>query len=161
MSEAKRYLVAGQWKSGTESFEVKSPYNGDVVATVASPTPDDVESAVAAAAGVFDEARKLPVHARAEALMHISRRLGERAEEVAHLIAREGGKPLKWATVEAARAVSTFRWAAEECRRYGSDLMRLDTEAALGSRLGLVRRFPPGAGLGVAPFNFPPEIGGP
>ena len=158
MSEVKRYLVAGEWKTGSDTFDVRSPYNGDVVATVASPTPHDVESAVTAAADVFDESRKLPVHARAEALMHISGRLGERADEVAHLIAREGGKPLKWATVEAARAVSTFRWAAEECRRYGSDLMRLDTEAALGSRLGIVRRFPLGPVLGIAPFNFPVNL---
>ena len=158
MSDVKRYLVAGEWKSGTDTFDVRSPYNGDHVATVASPTPDDVAAAVAAAAEVFDDSRRLPVHARAEALMHISRRLGERAEEVAHLIASEGGKPVKWATVEAARAVSTFRWAAEECRRYGSDLMRLDTEAALGSRLGLVRRFPLKPVFGIAPFNFPVNL---
>lgn len=158
MSDVKRYLVAGEWKTGSDTFDVKSPYNGELVATVATPTMDDVESAVAAAANVFEESRKLPVHARAEALMHISRRLGERNEEVARLIAREGGKPLKWAKVEAARAVSTFRWAAEECRRYGSDLMRLDTEAALGSRLGIVRRFPLGPVLGIAPFNFPVNL---
>jgi acyl-CoA reductase-like NAD-dependent aldehyde dehydrogenase len=158
MSDIKRYLVAGDWRAGTDTFEVKSPYNGDLVATMASPTSEDVESAVAAAAEVFDESRKLPVHARAEALMHISRRLGERSEEVARLIAQEGGKPLKWANVEAARAASTFRWAAEECRRYGSELMRLDTEAALGSRMGIVRRFPLGPVLGIAPFNFPVNL---
>src|ERR671918_2306485 len=158
MSDIKRYLVAGDWRAGTDTFEVKSPYNGDLVATMASPTSEDVESAVTAAADVFDESRKLPVHARAEALMHISRRLGERSEEVARLIAQEGGKPLKWANVEAARAASTFRWAAEECRRYGTELMRLDTEAALGSRLGIVRRFPLGPVLWIAPFNFPGNL---
>ena len=68
----------------------------------------DVERAVAEADRVFDETRKLPVHARSEALMHISKRLEERASEVAEIICREGGKPLKWAKVEAARAVSTI-----------------------------------------------------
>ena len=67
----------------------------------------------------------------------------------------EGGKPLKWAKVEAARGASTFRWAAEEARREGGSLMRLDTEALLGSRLGLIRRFPMGPMLAIAPFNFP------
>ena len=33
--------------------------------------------------------------------------------------------------------------------------MRLDTEAALGSRVGLLRRFPFGPVLGITPFNFP------
>jgi acyl-CoA reductase-like NAD-dependent aldehyde dehydrogenase len=152
------FLVAGQWRTGTDSFEVKSPFNQEVVATVGTPTRDDVEAAIAAASAAFDETRKLPIHARADALTHISQRLAERSDEVAELIAREGGKPLKWAKVEAARAVSTFRWAAEECRRFSGELMRLDTEAALGSRLALIRRFPLGPVFGIAPFNFPVNL---
>ena len=69
------------------------------------------------------------MHARAEALDHISRRLAETIDENAELIAREGGKPLKWAKVEATRAVSTFRWACEVLRHGDDELMRLDTEA--------------------------------
>ena len=158
MADVKPYLVAGEWRTGEEHFEVTSPYDGNVVARIGVPTDDDVERAVARAAEDFDEARKLPVHARAEALMHISRRLQERTDEVAETIAREGGKPLKWSKVEAARAVSTFRWAAEELRRGDDELMRLDTEAALGSRIGLVRRFPLGPVFGIAPFNFPVNL---
>jgi aldehyde dehydrogenase (NAD+) len=158
MAKTKPYLVAGEWRTGSKSFEVTSPFDGDVVAAVGAPSAEDVEDATQAAADVFDESRKLPVHRRAEALVHISRRLGERVDEVAEVIAREGGKPLKWARVEATRAVSTFRWAAEECRREGGELMRLDTEEALGSRLGIVRRFPLGPVLGISPFNFPVNL---
>lgn len=158
MTELKKYLVAGEWRSGSDSFDVKSPYDGEVVAQVALPTEEDVEVAVQAAADVFEESRKLPVHARADALMHISNRLKERTEEVAEVIAREGGKPIKWAKVEAARAASTFRWAAEEVRREGGELMRLDAEEALGPRMGYVRRFPLGPVLAIAPFNFPVNL---
>ncbi len=158
MPDTKRYLVAGEWKRGSDTFEVASPYDGAVVATVAKPTADDVETAVEAAAQVFDESRKLPVHARAEALMHISIRLKARADEVAELIAQEGGKPIKWAKVEAARAVSTFRWAAEVCRSFQGEIMRLDTEESLGSRIALVRRFPLGPVLAITPFNFPVNL---
>jgi aldehyde dehydrogenase (NAD+) len=117
-----------------------------------------VEEAVSKATETFEGSRNLPVHARAEALMHISRRLQERTDEVAETIAREGGKPLKWSKVEAARAVSTFRWAAETLRQMDGDLLRLDTDPALGSRLGLVRRFPYGPVLGISPFNFPVNL---
>ena len=152
------FLVAGEWREGGDSFDVASPFDGAVVATVASPAAGDVEDAVAAAAAAFDETRVLPLHARAEALAHVSKRLADRAGEVAELIAREGGKPLKWAKVEAARAASTFRWAAEECRRDGGELMRFDSEAALGSRVGIVRRFPLGPVLAITPFNFPVNL---
>jgi acyl-CoA reductase-like NAD-dependent aldehyde dehydrogenase len=153
-----KYLVAGEWKSSSDTFDVASPYDGEVVATVASPTKADVESAAAAAADAFDETRKLPLHVRAAALTHISERLAERGDEIAELIAREGGKPLKWAKVEAARAVSTFRWAAEECRREGGELMRFDSDASAGARIGLVRHFPLGPVLAITPFNFPVNL---
>ncbi|MDQ4064976.1 MAG: aldehyde dehydrogenase family protein, partial [Actinomycetota bacterium] len=149
MTNVTPYVVAGERRTGDESFEVSSPFDGEVVARVATPTADDIEAAVAGAARVFEETRTLPIHARAEALRHISEQLAARKDEVAGLIAREGGKPLKWATVEAARAVSTFRWAAEECRRTGGELMRLDTEESLGPRMALIRRFPLGPVLGI------------
>ncbi|HWC14590.1 MAG TPA: aldehyde dehydrogenase family protein [Actinomycetota bacterium] len=159
MSDAtKRYLVAGEWKPSEETFDVKSPYDDKVVATVASPSDADVEAAVAAASESFGETRKLPLHVRADALAHISERLAERSGEIAELIAREGGKPLKWAKVEAARAVSTFGWAAEECRREGGELMRFDSDASAGARVGIVRRFPLGPVLAITPFNFPVNL---
>ena len=158
MPEKKAFLVAGEWRTSSETFEVESPYDGALVATVCSPSDRDTEDAVAAAHSAFDETRRLPLHERADALMHISDRIGERAEEVAELIAREGGKPFKWAVVEAARARSTFRWAAEECRREGGEMMRFDTEESLGSRIGLIRRFPLGPVLAITPFNFPVNL---
>jgi acyl-CoA reductase-like NAD-dependent aldehyde dehydrogenase len=152
------FLVAGRWVSSDETFEVRDPYDDSLVAEVCSPSDSDVETAIAAAHAVFDESRTLPVHVRAEALRHISERLQERSEEIAMLIAKEGGKPLKWARVEAARAVSTFRWAAEEIRREPGELMRLDTEESLGPRAAIVRRFPRGPVLAIAPFNFPVNL---
>ncbi len=149
------FLVNGDWRTGEGTFEVKSPYDDSVVAEIGVPTDADVEEAAVTAHETFKTSQHLPVHARSEALDHISKRLSETIDENAELIAREGGKPLKWARVEATRAVSTFRWASEVIRHGDDELMRLDTEAALGSRIGLLRRFPIGPVLGITPFNFP------
>jgi aldehyde dehydrogenase (NAD+) len=155
MTETRPFLVNGEWRTGEGTFEVHSPYDDGVVAEIAVPTEADVEEATAVAAATFEESKQLPIWARSEALDHISKRLSETIEENAKLIAAEGGKPLKWATVEATRAVSTFRWASEVIRHGDDELMRLDTEQALGSRVGLLRRFPLGPVLGITPFNFP------
>jgi aldehyde dehydrogenase (NAD+) len=152
------FYVAGEWRTGEGTLEVRSPYDGSLVAEVGVPTDRDVEDAVSAAAETFERSRVLPAHARAEALLHISRRIAERRQEMAEAVAREGGKPVKWALVEVGRAVSTFRWAAEEARRMDGEFLRLDTEEALGSRAGLVRRFPFGPVLGITPFNFPVNL---
>ena len=149
------YLVNGEWRTGDGSFEVHSPFDDSVVAEIGVPTETDVEEAAATAHETFKESSKLPIHARADALDHVSKRLGETIDENAELIAREGGKPLKWAKVEATRAVSTYRWASETIRHGDDEVMRLDTEASLGSRIGIVRRFPIGPVLGITPFNFP------
>src|SRR6266536_1268278 len=154
----KPFYVAGDWRMGQGTLDVKSPYDGSVVATLGVPSDADVEDAVAAATETFDESRRLPTHVRAEALAHMSMRIGERVDELAETVAREGGKPLKWAKVEVTRAVSTFRWAAEECRRFGGEFLPLDTEESLGSRAGIVRRFPFGPVLGISPFNFPVNL---
>ncbi|MEZ5116312.1 MAG: aldehyde dehydrogenase family protein [Candidatus Nanopelagicales bacterium] len=149
------FWLAGRPAGSDVTAEVRHPDDGTLVAAYAVPTAGQVEEAVAAAWRSRHAAQALSAAARADALAHVSRRLTERADEVAHLITAENGKPLMWARAEAARAASTFRWAAEEARRWGGDLQRLDTDAAMAGRAAVVRRFPHGPVLGIAPFNFP------
>ncbi|MGV8910370.1 MAG: aldehyde dehydrogenase family protein [Propionicimonas sp.] len=149
------FYLSGVPTFGEGSFEVRSPYDGSLVAEVSRPTAAQAEQAVADLTAVRAEAQALPAHVRAAALDHISARLAERSEELAALITAENGKPLMWARTEVARAVSTFRWAAEEARRFAGDLMRLDTEPSQTGRMGIVRRFPRGPVLAITPFNFP------
>ena len=152
---AKAFWIAGKQAIGDTSFDVTSPYDGTLVASVSVPTEEQVEQAVAAAHSSAKETASQPAHVRAAALDHVSRRLAERTEEIAALITAENGKPLKWARAEVGRAVSVFRWAAEEARRFSGDLQRLDTDASATGRTAIVRRFPKGPILGIAPFNFP------
>jgi glyceraldehyde-3-phosphate dehydrogenase (NADP+) len=149
------FYVAGQPACGDDEVTVTHPYDGRVVGRTTWATPEQVETAVAAAARVADEAAALPAHVRAGGLDHVSRRLAERRQEIAELITAENGKPVKWALTEADRAVSVFRWAAEEARRFTGELQRLDTDAGGTGRLALVKRVPRGPVLGISPFNFP------
>ncbi|HEY1486240.1 MAG TPA: aldehyde dehydrogenase family protein, partial [Micromonosporaceae bacterium] len=155
MSEIRPFLLSGRPTTGDTTLAVTSPWDGSLVAEVSVPTAHQVEQAVADLDAVRREAQALPAHVRAGALDHISRRLAERAEEVAEVITAENGKPLVWSRGEVARAISTFRWAAEEARRFSGELQRLDTDAAATGRMAVVRRFPLGPVLGIAPFNFP------
>ncbi|WP_433893090.1 aldehyde dehydrogenase family protein [Streptomyces sp. CA-111067] len=150
------FWLAGRPATGTDGFDVTSPWDGGLVGRVSVPTAAQVEEAVAAAAGARDAFSATPAHVRAAALDHVSRRLAERAEEIARLITAENGKPLKWSRGEVGRAVSVFRLAAEEARRFnGGEAQRLDTDPGGVGRLALTRRFSRGAVLGIAPFNFP------
>ncbi|MFZ1411584.1 MAG: aldehyde dehydrogenase family protein [Micropruina sp.] len=155
MTDVKPFWLSGVPTFGERTTQVTSPYTGEVVAEVSLPTAEQVEQAVADLYAIRGEAQALPAHVRAGALDHISRRLAERIDDIAALLTAENGKPVMWARGEVGRAVSTFRWAAEEARRFSGELQRLDTDAAASGRLALVRKFPRGVVLGIAPFNFP------
>ncbi len=149
------FWLAGTAATGDTEFTVVNPYTGESAGTVSVPGVEQIEQAVAAAHAVASRAAALPAHVRADALDHLSRRIGERAEEIARTITAESGKPIKWARAEAGRAVSVFRWAAEEARRDSGELQRLDTDPGGTGRMALIRRVPKGPVLGISPFNFP------
>ncbi|WP_214413131.1 aldehyde dehydrogenase family protein [Sphaerisporangium fuscum] len=153
--DVRPFWLAGSPATGDAELTVTNPHDDRVVGVASMPTPEQVEQAIAAAHAVRKEAAALPIHVRAEALAHVSRRLSERAEEIAQLISAENGKPIFWARGEVGRAIATFRFAAEETRRFSGDVQRLDTEAAAKGRLAYVSRQPYGPVLAVTPFNFP------
>ncbi|MCM3884686.1 aldehyde dehydrogenase family protein [Frankia sp. R82] len=155
MADVQPFWLAGRPAQGPAVLEVRHPYDGALVATVAQPSAEQVEQAVAAAVAVAPQLGALPAHVRASALGHVSREIARRGDEIARLITAESGKPLTWSRAEVARASSTFRWGAEEARRFAGDLTRLDTDPTGEGRLALSRRFPRGPVLGIAPFNFP------
>ncbi len=154
MTPRAAWIAGAPWTAG-DVAQVTNPYDGTVVGTHAVPDAAAVEAAVSAAWAVRHEAARLPAADRAGALMSVSAAIADRAEEFAQLIVAENGKPIRWARAEVGRAVSTFRWAAEEARRFSGELQRLDTDTAAAGRMALVRRFPHGPVLGIAPFNFP------
>ncbi|MEN9742175.1 MAG: hypothetical protein RIR66_1131 [Actinomycetota bacterium] len=158
MTSAHPFWLAGTAATSGNLENVIHPGDGQVVGQYHVPTKDQVEEAVAAAWNVRHEFVRTTAAQRAEALMHISKRLAERVDEIAKLIVEENGKPLLWAKAEAGRATTVFRWAAEEVRRFSGEIQRLDTEAAAAGRMAIIRRFPHGPVLGISPFNFPMNL---
>lgn len=147
--------VAGKPVDGPDTFEIRNPYDDQLVGTTSWATAQQIEEAVEAAHQLRDEAAALPIHVRAEALAKISQTISERSEEIAQLVTAENGKPILWARAEVGRAVSVFRLAAEEARRWSGEAMRLDTDKTAEGRLAYVRHVPKGVVLAISPFNFP------
>ncbi len=149
------FWLAGQRVDDGEVAEVRHPGSGQLIAHYVVPGAEHIERAAAAAAQAAPACRALSAAERAAALDHVVAQLDARFDEVAELITAENGKPAIWARAEVTRAQSTFRWAAEEARRFGGEVQRLDTDAAMNGRAAIIRRFPIGPVLGIAPFNFP------
>ena len=148
-------LVAGRTVYGGDATEIRSPYDGGLVAVVHRAGPAEIEAAIAGAVRAFEETRKLPSWRRAEILERISAALGERREELARGVALEAGKPISIARVEVDRAAFTFKVAAEETKRIYGEIVPLDWVPGTERRTAHVRRVPLGPIAGITPFNFP------
>ena len=148
-----RLYLDGEWVETGEWLEVRSPYSGEVVATVAKAGKEQARRAVDAAARVMRE--PLPPWKRADLLDRISQIIGERNEEIAQVISAEAGKPIKNARVEAARAVNTYNLSAGEARRLTGETVPITGTQPGHGHIAWTVRVPIGVVGAITPFNFP------
>jgi acyl-CoA reductase-like NAD-dependent aldehyde dehydrogenase len=149
------FLVDGKWMEDGEPVEVRSPYDGAVIARVVQGNRQHADAAIAAAVKAFGTTRRLPAFERQRVLRRIAEGIAQRKEEFARTLSQEAGKPIKAARTEVERAIFTFTVAAEESTRIYGEYLPLDWQEYTAGRWGIVRRFPLGPIAGITPFNFP------
>ncbi|MEJ2665499.1 MAG: aldehyde dehydrogenase family protein [Deinococcales bacterium] len=148
-------FVAGQWLRTGDRLEVRSPYDGELVAVVHRAGPEQIEAAIAGATRAFQATRHMPAWQRSEALAAISAGIAAQREDLARTMALEAGKPIQAARGEVDRAVFTFKVASEETRRIYGEIVPLDWIPGLEGREAHVRQVPLGPVAGISPFNYP------
>lgn len=148
-------LIGGEAVVTGATYEVRSPYDGEIVAVVHRAGPAEIDAAISAAVRSYETTRKLPAWRRSEILSRIADEIAANRNDFARTIALEAGKPLKTALVEADRAAFTFRVAAEEAKRIYGEIIPLDWLPGTEGRVAHVRRVPLGPIVGITPFNFP------
>jgi glyceraldehyde-3-phosphate dehydrogenase (NADP+) len=148
-----RMLVAGEWREGSRTIEVRNPLDRRLVATVPRGTAADVEAAVGAATAALAQA--FPTHARYDVLTRAAALVEQRQDEYARTIAAEGSKTIREARREPPRAATILRLCAEEGRRLAGETLPFDTRPGSESRVGYYFRFPVGTVGVITPFNDP------
>jgi len=149
----RKILVDGEWYETGETLDVRSPFDGSVVAQVAYGGAADARRAIDAAAKAMKT--PVPAHERAAVLDRLAAILRERRDEFARTIAQEAGKPFATAQAEADRAVQTVLFSAVEARSLGGEVIGMDAHPAGSGHAGLVMRLPIGVVGAISPFNFP------
>ncbi len=149
----RKILVDGEWYETGETLDVRSPFDGSVVAQVAYGGAADARRAIDAAAKAMKT--PVPAHERAAVLDRLAAILRDRRDELARTIAQEAGKPFATAQAEADRAVQTVLFSAVEARSLGGEVIGMDAHPAGSGHAGLVMRLPIGVVGAISPFNFP------
>src|SRR3954469_3251957 len=148
-------FIGGNAAETSDTYEVRAPYDDQLVAVIHRAGPAEIEDAIARAERAFQTTRTLPSWRRAEILEAVSAAIAEQRDDFARTIALEAGKPVKTARGEAERAAFTFKVAAEESKRIYGEIVPLDWLPGNDGRFAHVRRVPLGPIAGITPFNFP------
>lgn len=147
--------VNGTSRPSTTSRPVRDPWSGDLVASVAMSTDDDVRAAIAAAAAAQPSVASLAVHRRAQILRQSAALTEERAERYAETITRQTGKALKNALREVRRAAWTMRAAATAAETHLGSVAVADAAPEDEGVLAITVWEPVGVVAAITPFNAP------
>src|SRR3990170_1581185 len=114
-----KMFINGQWVGADsgETFEVRNPATGDLVALVPDGNAYDTNRAIDAASKAFPLWARVPAKERAAFLMKVRDLMLERQEELARLVAIEEGKPIVEARGEIQYSAEFLSFFAEECKR--------------------------------------------
>jgi len=154
MKETKLW-INGQWKNAKETYELKSPYSGEVIAKVAKASISDVEQAIEGAQEAFQTFKKTTAYERAEILYKVVDVMRQRKEELAEILALEAGKPISAGLTEIERTIATYQFAAEGAKQAMGETVPMDAAPGAGDRIGWTKREPLGVISAITPFNFP------
>jgi 1-pyrroline dehydrogenase len=153
MGTTRKNFIGGAWQDARSdrTDAVIDPATGEVITDVASSNEADVDAAVEAAAGAFDEWAATAPGQRAAALHALADRLEEKADHLVTIESRNVGKPI-------AAVPDEISFLADNLRYFGSGARNLTTQAPgeyLAGYTSILRREPLGVVASIAPWNYP------
>src|SRR3990170_693961 len=150
-------LVGGQWvdASATEWLDDTNPATDEVIARVPLSPKGDVDAAVQAALGAWEEWRETPPISRARYFFNLKNLMEAYFEELARIVSQDHGKIIDEARGEVRRAIENVEVAA------GIPSLMMGYNLEDGAAAGIdeeVLYQPLGVFAGISPFNFPAMV---
>ena len=126
MSEVKKFVVNGEWRSGVgKTFESINPADGTLAGVIYSATEVDVDDAVCGGLAVAesDEWRAMAAHKRAKMLNDFADLIDRDRKLLCELQAVDNGKTVKEGYIHVDMAIEKFRYCAAVCETLESTIM--------------------------------------
>lgn len=145
-------LIGGEQIAGEGAgLEVENPFTEETIATVGTPSGEQLDAAIAAASEAQRGWSRTPAIERGELLHEVARRLRERTDELAELMTLEGGKPRVENADEVGWTAAAFDYYAE----IGRDSAGRVIPSIESTQLSLVVKDPVGVVGCIVPWNYP------
>lgn len=147
-------LIGGVWTTGEAgTFEVTSPYNGQAIGVVSTPSLSQMDQAIKKAAEAQKDWARSPMKERARVLYQFRHILMRDLEKIAHLKSSECGKTFEEARAGLMKGIEVLEFALS--------IQNLDLGGKVEVSRGVTceyRREPLGVIANITPFNFPAMV---
>ena len=146
-------FIGGEWRKASDgaTFKTTNPATGEVLASCAEATREDVDLAVKEAWKAFDSWKKTTVNERAVILNKVADIIDENKEFLATVESMDNGKPIREClAIDIPMSADHFRYFA------GCIMAEEGSATMLGEdTLSLILREPIGVVGQIVPWNFP------
>jgi acyl-CoA reductase-like NAD-dependent aldehyde dehydrogenase len=147
-----RMLIGGELIAGDgPPLEVENPFTEETIASVGTPSEEQLGAALAGAGEAAREWGRAPAVDRGELLREVATRLRARTDELAEVMTMEGGKPLVENSDEVGWTAACLDYYAE----IGRDSAGRVIPSIESSQLSLVLKEPLGVIGCIVPWNYP------
>lgn len=147
-------FIQGEWVKGDGSeFAILSPYHGKKIGTVSTPSKEQIQKAIHAAAKAQIEWGKTPLKERTRVLFNFHDILVRDIDAISHLKSAESGKTFAEGKAGLMKGI--------EVLEYALSLQNMEVGGKLEVSRGVsceYRRAPLGVVANITPFNFPAMV---
>jgi acyl-CoA reductase-like NAD-dependent aldehyde dehydrogenase len=149
-----RMFIDGEWcgSASGETFEVRSPATGEILATLPRANREDVRRAVDAAEEAQPRIARLSVKERSEMAVRITEAIRPNIEAWALDLTLEQGKPIREARLEVSEVIPNLLWNTEDLKRVETPVLEGYSKPEM---MYLLRREPLGTIGVITPWNYP------
>jgi glyceraldehyde-3-phosphate dehydrogenase (NADP+) len=152
------YTLVGERRGPVDgqTLEIKSPLDGSVIGRVHEFTPEEIDTAMTAAAEQQPDWADQPLDVRARIISKAADLLEARVDELAELLVMEVVKSRKDSRDEVVRSADFVRFTSEEGKRIVGDAQFSDAFPRQSrNKLSISYRTPMGVVLAIPPYNYP------
>ncbi len=152
-------MATTQTRPAASTLESFNPATGELVGSVATITPDQVQGVVDDVARIQPAWAELALGDRGRYMRHTAEALLEEIDEIAELLVSEQGKPRAEAyTMELLPTVDALRWVAKQGPKILAEEKVRMSQAFLASKKSRFTYEPIGVVGVIAPWNYPWSI---
>src|SRR5205085_9110896 len=152
-----KYEVVKNYYSGafhesvsTESLDVVSPLDGNLLSKVPMSTLDELNLAVESAKDAFEAWSKMPIKERVQVFFRYRYLLEKNLDELTALVSEENGKTWDEAKAEVEKSIELTEFACSMPQLVSGEILEVSKGVECRTE-----HFPLGVVASIVPFNFP------